>query len=116
MAGRGGAGGCVLCGGGVRGVVAAAAGDSDPHRDSRRRLGHHHRDGAPERIAVHGGGILATASDGERILTGGDDGNVVATGRDAPAALVDVADTVTEMRKVKHAYDTGIRASRGIDY
>jgi len=42
--------------------------------------------------------------------------NVVATGRDAPAALVDVADTVTEMRKVKHAYDTGIRASRGIDY
>ena len=42
--------------------------------------------------------------------------NVVATGRDAPEALVNVADTVTEMRKVKHAYDTGIRASRGIDY
>jgi cob(I)alamin adenosyltransferase len=42
--------------------------------------------------------------------------NVVATGRDAPAALVEVADTVTEMQKVKHAYDRGIRASRGIDY
>jgi cob(I)alamin adenosyltransferase len=42
--------------------------------------------------------------------------NVVVTGRDAPARLVDVADTVTEMRKVKHAYDRGIAAMRGIDY
>ncbi|HEX6312804.1 MAG TPA: cob(I)yrinic acid a,c-diamide adenosyltransferase [Acidimicrobiia bacterium] len=42
--------------------------------------------------------------------------NVVLTGRDAPAALVDAADTVTEMRSVKHAYDRGIRAKKGIDY
>jgi cob(I)alamin adenosyltransferase len=42
--------------------------------------------------------------------------NVVATGRDAPAALVDVADTVTEMRSVKHAYEKGIAAKKGIDY
>ena len=42
--------------------------------------------------------------------------NIVATGRDAPEALIDVADTVTEMVKVKHAYDTGILAKRGIDY
>lgn len=42
--------------------------------------------------------------------------NVVCTGWDAPAALVDVADTVTEMRKVKHAYDTGVLAMKGIDY
>jgi cob(I)alamin adenosyltransferase len=42
--------------------------------------------------------------------------NVVLTGRDAPAALVDLADTVTEMRKVKHAYDTGVLAKKGIDY
>jgi len=42
--------------------------------------------------------------------------NIVATGRDAPAALVDVADTVTEMRKVKHAYDAGIVAKKGIDF
>jgi cob(I)alamin adenosyltransferase len=41
---------------------------------------------------------------------------VVATGRDAPAELVEVADTVTEMRKVRHAYDTGVPARRGIDY
>lgn len=41
--------------------------------------------------------------------------NVIATGRDAPAELVEVADTVTEMRKVKHAFDRGIKARRGID-
>jgi cob(I)alamin adenosyltransferase len=42
--------------------------------------------------------------------------NIVITGRDAPAAIVDVADTVTEMTEVKHAYRQGIRAKRGIDY
>jgi cob(I)alamin adenosyltransferase len=42
--------------------------------------------------------------------------NVIATGRDAPPALVEVADTVTEMVKVKHAYDRGISARRGLDF
>ena len=42
--------------------------------------------------------------------------NLVITGRDAPQAIIDVADTVTEMRHVKHAYDAGIIAKRGIDY
>jgi cob(I)alamin adenosyltransferase len=42
--------------------------------------------------------------------------NVIATGRDAPQALVEVADTVTEMRKVHHAYDRGVGARRGIDF
>ncbi len=42
--------------------------------------------------------------------------SVVATGRDAPDELVEVADTVTEMRKVKHAYDAGISAMKGIEF
>jgi cob(I)alamin adenosyltransferase len=42
--------------------------------------------------------------------------NIVATGRDAPAGLIEIADTVTEMRKVKHAYDRGIKARRGLDF
>ena len=42
--------------------------------------------------------------------------NVVVTGRDAPPEVVEVADTVTEMRKVKHAYDRGIKALKGIEY
>jgi WD40 repeat protein len=36
-------------------------------------------DGEVRRLAVHGGGILATASDGARIVSGGDDGKVVTT-------------------------------------
>lgn len=42
--------------------------------------------------------------------------NVFLTGRDAPEAVVELADTVTEMRKVKHAFDAGIRAAKGIDF
>ena len=42
--------------------------------------------------------------------------SIVCTGRDAPQALVDVADTVTEMGEVKHAYNAGIAAKKGIDY
>ena len=42
--------------------------------------------------------------------------NLVITGRDAPQEIIDVADTVTEMTEVKHAYQQGIRAKRGIDY
>ena len=41
--------------------------------------------------------------------------NVIITGRDAARELIDLADTVTEMREVKHAYQQGIRAMRGID-
>lgn len=41
--------------------------------------------------------------------------NVIATGRDAPEELVAIADTVTEMVKIRHAYDRGIKARRGID-
>ena len=33
-----------------------------------------------------------------------------------PQALIDVADTVTEMSEVKHAYKSGIRAKKGIDF
>ena len=42
--------------------------------------------------------------------------NVVITGRDAPAELVELADTVTDMRVVKHAYERGIPGRKGIEY
>lgn len=41
---------------------------------------------------------------------------VVLTGRDAPPELVDAADLVTEMRMVKHFYEAGIPARRGIEF
>ncbi|MCI2975294.1 MAG: cob(I)yrinic acid a,c-diamide adenosyltransferase [Ferrimicrobium sp.] len=42
--------------------------------------------------------------------------NIVITGRGATPGLIEVADTVTEMRKIKHAYDQGIKAKKGIEY
>jgi len=42
--------------------------------------------------------------------------NVIITGRTAPQALMDAADLVTEMTKIKHPFDVGIKASRGMDY
>lgn len=42
--------------------------------------------------------------------------SVFLTGREMPQAVIDVADTVTEMVPVKHAFQQGIRARRGIDY
>ena len=45
-----------------------------------------------------------------------DNVNVVVTGRDADAQLIELADTVTEMVKIKHAFDAGITARRGLDF
>ena len=42
--------------------------------------------------------------------------HVILTGRNANPAIVEIADTVTEMRQVKHAYEKGVMAQRGIEY
>ncbi|HEV2132675.1 MAG TPA: cob(I)yrinic acid a,c-diamide adenosyltransferase [Terracidiphilus sp.] len=42
--------------------------------------------------------------------------HVILTGRNAHPLLVELADTVTEMREIKHAYQKGIQAQRGIEY
>ena len=43
--------------------------------------------------------------------------HVILTGRDAPAALIDYADLVTEMREIKHPYKMqGMLAQKGIDF
>ncbi len=41
--------------------------------------------------------------------------HVVITGRAAPEALIEAADTVTELRDVKHAFRAGVRAQQGVD-
>lgn len=61
-------------------------------------------------------GWIPTAEVIDTIRTRPDTVNIICTGRDAPQALIDIAHTVTEMRNVKHAYDQGIMARRGIDY
>lgn len=42
--------------------------------------------------------------------------HVVITGRGAPVALIEAADTVTEMALVKHAFKDGVKAQPGIEY
>lgn len=42
--------------------------------------------------------------------------HVVVTGRGAPAELVAEADTVTELSVVKHAFQAGVRAQKGVEY
>jgi cob(I)alamin adenosyltransferase len=41
---------------------------------------------------------------------------VVITGRDAPVELIKMADYVTEMLKIKHPFDEGIKARKGIEF
>ncbi|MCG7872241.1 MAG: cob(I)yrinic acid a,c-diamide adenosyltransferase [Candidatus Thiodiazotropha lotti] len=42
--------------------------------------------------------------------------HLVLTGRQAPEEVIEVADTVTEMGLVKHAFEQGIKAEQGIEF
>ncbi|CEG51098.1 cob(I)yrinic acid a,c-diamide adenosyltransferase [Stutzerimonas kunmingensis] len=42
--------------------------------------------------------------------------HVVVTGRGAPTGLVEVADTVTEMGLIKHAFKAGVKAQKGVEF
>jgi cob(I)alamin adenosyltransferase len=42
--------------------------------------------------------------------------HVVITGRNAPPALIEAADTVTDMSLVKHAFKAGVRAQKGLEW
>lgn len=42
--------------------------------------------------------------------------HVILTGRYAKPEIIDIADTVTEMKVVKHAYEKGIKAAKGIEF
>ncbi len=52
----------------------------------------------------------------DAITTRPENVNVIVTGRDLPPPLIAIADTVTEMVNVKHAYESGILAKKGIDF
>jgi len=42
--------------------------------------------------------------------------SVVVTGRGGGSELIELADTVSELKEVKHAYNSGIKARRGVDF
>jgi len=45
-----------------------------------------------------------------------DNVEVVITGRRAPQEIIEIADLVSEMKEIKHPYQKGIEARRGIEY
>jgi cob(I)alamin adenosyltransferase len=61
-------------------------------------------------------GMLAPESVAETLRARPEMVHVILTGRNAHPLLVELADTVTEMREVKHAYQKGILAQRGIEF
>ncbi len=65
---------------------------------------------------VTGWGWLETADVVRLIKDRPENVELVLTGRLAPQEVIDAADLVTEMVKVKHPYDHGIPARRGIEY
>jgi cob(I)alamin adenosyltransferase len=42
--------------------------------------------------------------------------DLIATGRGAPAPMVELADTVSEIREIKHHYKKGIESRAGMEY
>lgn len=42
--------------------------------------------------------------------------HIVITGRDAPQELIDIADTVSEIRQIKHHFGQGVKAQKGIEF
>jgi cob(I)alamin adenosyltransferase len=42
--------------------------------------------------------------------------HVILTGRDARPEIIEIADMVTEMREIKHPFQQGISAQKGIEF
>ncbi|MCY3662187.1 MAG: cob(I)yrinic acid a,c-diamide adenosyltransferase [bacterium] len=61
-------------------------------------------------------GWIAAAEVAAALASRPPDVSVILTGRDMAADVIEVANTVTEMVSVKHAFEGGIRAKKGIDY
>lgn len=64
--------------------------------------------------------LAYTYLDEDRVLTALEnrpyEQSVVVTGRGGGAKLKDLADTVSEVKEIKHAYKAGIKARKGVDY
>lgn len=59
---------------------------------------------------------LATDEDTEHILAARrPETELIVTGRNAPQKLLDAADLITEMKKIRHYYDSGVAARKGIE-
>jgi cob(I)alamin adenosyltransferase len=70
-----------------------------------------------DEVCFAAGKDLLTETEVLRVLDGARPGAIIVmTGRYAPPGLIEAADTVTEMRCVKHAYAAGIEAWKGVEH
>lgn len=65
--------------------------------------------------AIHYG-LLRAEKVAEGLAGRPEDVHVILTGRNAHPSLVEAADIVTEMKQIKHPFEKGVLAQRGIDY
>ena len=65
---------------------------------------------------MHTGDGKGKSSSAISVIARADRTSVILTGRDAKPALCDYADLVSEMREIKHPFQSGIKAQKGIDY
>jgi WD40 repeat protein len=70
-------------------------------------------DDGERRVTIHGGGILASAAGGARIVTGGDDGKLVSTGADGEHVILATDDKKRWIDQVALGPDGGVAWSAG---
>lgn len=59
----------------------------------------------------------ASMKDVERVINEKPDGlELIMTGRGAPKRLIELADYVTEMKMIKHPFENGVKARKGIEF
>ena len=69
-----------------------------------------------EILGAIGAGLIHAEELVELINNLSDHKTLVLTGRDAPQEIIKLADTVTEMTPIKHGYEIGIPAQKGIEF
>jgi len=65
---------------------------------------------------AHQLGLVGREDIEELLAARSEEQHLVITGRDAPDWLIDKADLVTEMKEIKHPYQKGILAQKGVDW
>jgi len=80
------------------------------------RVGNHHILILDELSVVMNLGLLTMERVTEFLAKKPADLHVIITGRDAPEEIIRLADVVTEMKEIKHIYQQGVKAIKGIDY
>jgi cob(I)alamin adenosyltransferase len=78
--------------------------------------GHHHLIILDELTYVINYGVVSEEEVMDALRRKPEGVHILVTGRDAPEGLISMADLVTEMRDVKHPYNAGIKAQKGIEW